>query len=547
MIDTDGCFVGHIASQPCGTGSRDCLKVKLREFVGRSYKIQNHQLHSYIATVSLKSREFINQILSCPSSTIAASKYVFETVFKKDGSCQLDGIIWPNAFCKTNAGEEEMNEDGSDPMLNAILMGVSTSSRTEDIKSDFKLSEGASEDLKALVLRHQTKDLRKGFGDCDIPLPNLLLMQKINVHHHNKVNAATVLDSIRGYLSQLSEAEIRGKTCEEILAKLEEDYFISFGVDEKRVWSFSILDEDCELTLDEGLVKMEGLFPESFFATIYHYSLCCTSQDEIILPRKTLFDCFVIPYNDLYLKALNSTVMVQPMKGMEEWTVSKFSNMEMDSQEDEQIPHYRKLSLTECLGLMDPRKIEILQNTSCKFVYTNPSARMMFKKVKVRNELCYSVPGENGVYYEMMHTNVTRFFMKMNGDGLTLAEFCCFYQNCKKDEAERLFTLYKDKLETIEVTNTKYIAKEDNIPSLILCQNGDVLTKKGCKILKFIEFEEDTYEFKFTRLLLFGLVANYEDITADSIDILYNKCSSGESISIVQKNETEFYRRLSII
>ena len=206
-----------------------CLKVKLQDFCSTNFNFKNKYLHSYISTVSLKIREFVKQILPCESSGISSEKYLFETVFLKDGSCQLDGLTWPTAFQKLNFGNEE---DGLDQALSAIEFGISTASNMEEIKSIYKLSDSSARRLKELVDKFQTKDLQNGFQDKSIPLPNLLLMMKVSfVHNNNKLCAKRLLEVIRECLSKLSEEDIRKKSSKEVFATLQKDQFASHPVE----------------------------------------------------------------------------------------------------------------------------------------------------------------------------------------------------------------------------------------------------------------------------------------------------------------------------
>ena len=62
--------------------------------------------------------------------------------------------------------------------------------------------------------------------------------------------------------------------------------------------------------------------------------------------------------------------------------------------------------------------------------------------------------------------NIQLYQLRVNGENLLLSEFCCYYEKEKKDEAEKIYRLFIEKLETIEESDLPMIESQSKLPVL---------------------------------------------------------------------------------
>ena len=75
------------------------------------------------------------------------------------------------------------------------------------------------------------------------------------------------------------------------------------------------------------------------------------------------------------------------------------------------------------------------------------------------------------------------------------------------------------------------IKETDEIPSLILISNGDVMSKRmRPKVLKVPEYEEESFDYKYTQVLLYGDVHSLDELTEDHVNRAFEEVNNaGES------------------
>ena len=60
---------------------------------------------------------------------------------------------------------------------------------------------------------------------------------------------------------------------------------------------------------------------------------------------------------------------------------------------------------------------------------------------------------------------------------------------------------------------------KEALPELIIIENGSVFQRRSkAKFLQYPEFDVNSYEYRYSQLLLFGYNLNYEDFNEDFSD-----------------------------
>ena len=515
----------------------------MKDFCG-NFSLKNKFLATYISTVSLKAREFIKNIVKCEGSPLFSKFYTFQVTFNQDGICFVDGIIWPERFKDYNC----LGEEGV--LLDTLCESISTSSNAEVLEKQFDLSTQSAAELKTIVDKYQVKQTIDGFKSPEIPFPCIVQMLKIKPKVLENIdNSKQFFKQVKILLSSLSSEDLLTLSTPEVLTMIQEQYFDKGRIIETdpEVWKFSLNSVDMQIVFERPLIQLHQLTDNPFFA-LYHFCLGCSSEDEIILRRQFILDCFTNPFNDLMLKAANSEVLVQPVKGYSEWTASRVRhNFIGHQQTDISMNGHRNISLSEAISLTDPRKVEVLSSNSMAFVYSLPEARLLFKKATKDSDpgSCFSLSGNQSVVkYEVVNSIVTRYFMRENGKSLLLAEVAVHYQFTSKEISAQLYGLHKSHMDSIETTDVTGVVADESLPQYLLCSNGDVLQKKPPKILKYIESEEDTYNFRYSRVLLFRLVDKLDDLDEARVNQLFMEYSADDEMTFLEKYERDMYNKL---
>ena len=141
---------------------------------------------------------------------------------------------------------------------------------------------------------------------------------------------------------------------------------------------------------------------------------------------------------------------------------------------------------------------------------------------------------------------ISRYFGRQNGKVL-LSEFATNYQYPGEEKAAKLFKLYSGKLEEIPISAEKSsVVDNEQFPDIIITGDDDVMVlRKKAKILKTSDFDPDSYEEKFSSVLLYYFPLNsIADLTEETVERLYNERWPGDrSLSKVSKNRAEFIKK----
>ena len=201
---------------------------------------------------------------------------------------------------------------------------------------------------------------------------------------------------------------------------------------------------------------------------------------------------------------------------VQDWNFEQPDNM---SCHEKSLYSHVKVSLGEAYSLVDNSKLRVKSSCPTEFVYVGSDSSVLLKKVTTVTDDCFKVEGENG-YYEVQETIVSRFFKKLNGENLTLAETATHYEFIGKDKSKSHYEVFIDKLDKIPASTFKSVSGDQNLPELIICSNKDVLTiRKRPKVLMYQSFDEESQDYKFGQVLLFSSeIRDFHQLTSIYVD-----------------------------
>ena len=125
-----------------------------------------------------------------------------------------------------------------------------------------------------------------------------------------------------------------------------------------------------------------------------------------------------------------------------------------------------------------------------------------------------------------------------------LAEFCCYYTYCGKEDSSKYYSLFIERVETIEESDVRMTESENKLPLFILLSNGDVLKHKKPKVLKYKISEEGTIEYLRAKVALFRLTENFDELSDEDVSRKYAEVDDATGLQIVINNENKFYEQL---
>ena len=130
-----------------------------------------------------------------------------------------------------------------------------------------------------------------------------------------------------------------------------------------------------------------------------------------------------------------------------------------------------------------------------------------------------------------------------------LCEFAVHYEFVGKEESDKLYKLYIDRIEDIPLSSDKSVIEEAEFPDYVLIRNQDkdVMKKRTrSKILSYPFYDGDSYDYRHSKVLLFFYPVELEDLKEATINNLYNSIvvdETGNEILKVKNNEKLFLKR----
>ena len=508
--------VGHDVTIEC---SENCTQVPLKDYLEEHGDVQV-DAGTFLSSIDQTVNAFITEIVKFEGSPIASSNYHFALKFGSENCLILEGLLWPQSFTDINligVQPDITNDDQVDireGYLDVMKKTIGTTSNIRFLKAHYNADENEATKMQNLILEHQFHHC----GNCskceNVSLPSLdwCLTKRLEADPETIENVEKFKKVMIRNLLSLNVDNIMTLSTIEWLEQVWEN-----DVDEADViedtYRFVLDGQEFLFKITEDLVRYVQQYEWCPFIAIYMYSLSLSSrQDIVLIQRLHIKDVYTSPYILMYLKALRTPIKVEllsPAKGYIDTT----EGPDYLSCYQYGLHSHMRVSIAEAFKLFDPVKCKGRSSSTTEFVFTGPSPKMLLKKVQEWNDRCIQVEGQAG-FYEIQKTCLDRYFERINGRQLLAVEFIVWYDFMGRDESTPKFELYSDRVEKIPVsTNKCLLSSQDFLPQYILVRNGDVMQlRRNPKILKHIEFNRDTYDFKYHSVILYTMIENYDDM-----------------------------------
>ena len=543
MSDTD-------CSENCGR------KIDLKEYLESEFDLSslgNKHLSTHVSSVHQKLSSFVRSIVKSPNCELFSMNYHFMIKFDVSGDASFFGLIWPVQLDELNLEVAAQGKISDEKVLTSFIDGaISVSSDARVLRSTFKISEMEADDLAQDVRDHQIHLCSS--SECqrcwNPELPSLVTLLKLCPDSKENLKMAKRMKLLfLEMLRNLSVEQKRELSSFDWLESIwDQDNVRGDITDDLKYLSMRMDETEFEFLVDERLSSLLGDFDP--FTAVYHYIIaCCDHEDQfnVVLKRLKVLDCFTVPFNNIYLKAANSSVLVLPVRGCKAWESmlslskeSEDSDVTEDGMASSVIWTHRKISLAEAISLFDSRKKRIETSTSTEFINARQQRRVVFKKLKEAKEDSFKIDNGND-HFDLVKTNISRHFHRINGKSLLLAEFCCWYDFVGCQESEKLSKIYHEAgcevpLSTVECVSS---SSEETLflPEYLLLTNGDVMKKRSTqKVLTYPRFPKCSYEDTYSKLLLFYPLGCEEELLSGNIrDLLHQTNDDNENV--VEENE----------
>ena len=538
-------FAGHDSSSAC---VEECITVTEDTYQGLD--VTTPDISTYVSSVDSKVNSFLKNIIKSPASPFESQIYFLQVSFNSKGEASLEGVLWPQKFRNINLSliDDSFKFDVElEELVNLLKSCISTSSKKQSLKEQFSLCDQEAKDIEKLVKTNQLH-LCEDESECekcsDPPLPSLeWIITKCPVETANIYSSKRLLGALKTNLMSLPREDLLTMSTMDWLEQVWDEMESEV---EENVWSIEYDSELYQLKLNASLNKLIVKYSDCPLLAAYHYALSCVEKDEenkVIIKRSHLQDMFTEPFYPFFLKASKSPISVKLITSHREWKASSYVIPDYANALKNGLANHTSVSLSEALSLTDTNKTRIKSSTALEFVFTGPETKSYFKKVRMHNENCFVLAGEDGgVFYEYQETIVSRYFRRMNAKELLLCELAVFYEYLGRENSEPKFQVYRDRMDKIELSDVESIRGNEKLPELVLIENGDVLQKrKQPKIIKYPEYSNDSFEFRHSQVLLFHKIERKEDLCEkQKVEDMFILCDDN-GVNVVEKNRKIFY------
>ena len=534
----------------------NCEKICLDDFLQEnnvSMALTNRNVSTYAAVCDMFMKSYISNIIKSPASSLFSEDYHFQTVFKDDGTLKVVGVTWPDKMKKMNQilvdkslGETDQESIQRD-YLELVGNNISTTSEVAVLKEKFHMSEAEAQEFATLVAKHQIHFCRS-CPKCEDPeLPSLEL--SLTVSSDTPGNIVTSKKLRHFFIRKLKNLSLEDLQTLKTLEWVEElsELVERSDINEDNVWILQIEDEEFELSLDEVLTGLIRKNQDCPLAAAYQYCIMCVPSPDlrkVILKRRKLIESFTEPYNPFFLKAANSPISVKTVRGGRDFQNFKFRGTTPFSHVSTDLLHHSCISPTEVVCLADEVIKNVKTSSSIEYVYTGPDVMSLFKKVDKKTDKSFSVDGLANIFLEPLESKVTKYFKRLNGLDLLLSEFVVFYDFLGDEKSESQYEVYKEKLDKIEDSLATSVMGKEALPELIVIDNGNVFQKRSkAKFLQYPEFDDDSFEYRYSQVLLFGHNLNYEELSKEFVDQKFAE-NDQDGEKILKKNKLKFLLKM---
>ena len=546
VIKINPSCTGHDSSTACPD---NCPQVSLDEFLQENGPDVDPGAATYLSSVEQLTNSYVTNIIRSPSQSLCAGDYHFILSFEQDGSVLMEGLVWPNCFKDHNliqvdrsVSEEKVREIRSET-LEKVNKCISASANTRVLKSQFNLNDSEAEALSMLVQTHQVHFCES--EDCERcrypPLPSLeCIYRELPTELENIPVSKRFVKVMKKLLGSLSHAEVESTLTLEWLRNVWDQHVDLSEPAGQNLWKIILDSQDFYFKIDDPLVKIVEKYEDDSFAALYQYCIGVGDgerTDDLIVKRLHLLDSFTALYSPFLMKAANSRVKIELMTSVEDFQEWNFDNPDTSSCNAVALSSHIKVPLAEAFSFVDNQKLSVKASCPTEFVHVGSDSSLLLKKVKQETENSFKVEGENG-FYEIQQTMVTRYFQRMNGNDILLAELACYYEYAGKEKSEKHYEVFSDKLDKIPNSELKSVLKDGNLPEFVICCNKDVLMiRKKPKVLMYQTFDKESVDFKFSQVILFSAERNFESLTPEYVDEAFRKVNDATGESQLVQNK----------
>ena len=490
-------------------------------------------MSTFLSSVDQKLSSVISNILKSPSMNIDNYHLYCEV---KATEVVVKGVMWPKFFEKwnlLNCEPENGNEkDIRLATVESLKSFLCTSSNYSVLKSKLNLDSNELRSLQELIKKFQVHVCE----DSACLKCKTVQLPSLESFHTQEDIAENVLTSKRFLCmmkSKLHSLSIEDKMELSTLDWLQEElnFFESELLDAN--WRLKRENEEFSFKLSAPLARLIQKYdfcpPIAAYQYSLQYGVARNEENQIVLKQVDLLESYTSMFNPLLLKAVNGPIKLRILQTLPELRSMVDIHENYQDFPVEEMSH-TKISLGEVLNLIDSNKLNVKTSVKTEFVYTSPEVRLLMKKVTKGTENTFQMVGDSN-FYEIQETFLTRYFKKQNGHQLLFAEFVVFFDFLGTEASKPKYEAFNTREDKIEKSDTQCIKETDKIPSLILISNGDVMSKRmQPKVLKVPEYEEESFDFKYTQVLLYGDVHSLDELTEDHVNRAFEEVNNaGES------------------
>ena len=240
----------------------------------------------------------------------------------------------------------------------------------------------------------------------------------------------------------------------------------------------------------------------AFCEPIFQYSISCGNIDEafgVLIKRHCLSDCFVDSFELNTLKAFESHAKVCPVNGFSPEIIDYAKNIDefsVDKIEDMYNESHQEISILEAFSLFDKSIHRSTSSSSLEYVDLNEDRKSYFRKVSQKSDHSLKLEGSD-LTFEQLTNNVDRYLKRTNGEFLSLAEFCSYYDYMGYEESRQVVKLFEKTGSKIEDSDVKCAYSSNNfLPEIIFINNKKKDVMKIRSVRYVIKTSRPFFSFK---------------------------------------------------
>ena len=470
--------------------------------------LDSRYLPIFISTIHQKMYSILKNFVKNSNWELSSTEYYMYVRFYENGNASVQCIIWPKE-CETfneNLSKSSLTGENIDntPYLQFITKSIITISHPEDLMTKFDYSYEEAVNTSEMIMKLQVK--LDNQHEIILPSLNCILSIEPEEKAIPNIYQSRVLKEFLTYnIHQLTLNEKKTLTTKEWLCEIKSTLKIKFL---NNIIIIKTEEYTVEFIVEKRLQDMMKTYEDEFLG-IYHYSLTCTSKSNtIIMKKRKIIECFTIPYNIDLLKAVNQPLSFQTYTCFNDWLLTQdIFEYNMTKLENTPLAKFlnthKLVTLAEFFSLTDKNIIREITSSKVEFVSTSIDSKPKFKKSSKKTLETFQSKNKTE-YYIQLSSNIKRYNSRINGQMLLLIETVLWYDNSNKKETEQIFSLYKENISNIPLSDIKSIYGDSCMPMYILCETNEVLKiRKTQNIIQTPKFSKESDDYKYSKILLY--------------------------------------------